>query len=160
MSGSIPALRLERVPAPGAQPNRAEMPGTTSTDKGFKTSNDGMGATWVKVPGDPKASVRIEQGYDGVTNVTDIFSGSLPRGGGSDLLATGLKTVGVKSGGQFRFTGIINPETVAAYQGGVAPADSLLGKVGIKALEKMGLEASTVQYELVRGKLALTIGVK
>ena len=155
MTTRAPAA-VEPAPAPVAPPNRAEMP-RAPTDKGFKTSNDGM-ATWVKVPGDPKASVRIEQGYDGVNNVTDIFSGNLPRGGGSDLLATGLKAVGVKSGGQFRFTGIINPETLAAYTSGVAPADSLLGKVGIKALEKLGLEASTVQYELVRGKLAVAIG--
>ena len=76
------------------------------------------------------------------------------------MLATGLNTAGVKSGGQFTFTGIINPETLTAYENRVAAADSLHGKVGKKALGKLGLEASTVQYQIVRGKPALTIGIK
>ena len=149
---------VEPVKAQDARPPPAKAGSEAFLDKGYTISNDGM-ATWVKVPGDPRASVRIEPGADGL-KVTDIFSGSQPSGSGSDMLAAGLKKSGLKSGGKFSFTGIINPETMAAYKAGVAPTESLLGKVGLKALDKLGLEASTVEYELVRGKLALAIGVK
>ena len=125
---------------------------------GVSTSNDGI-ATWVRVANDPKAVVRIESGFSG-QNVTDIYKGSLPSGSGSQLLATGLEATGLKSGGQFSFTGIINSETLSAYQGGVAASNSLLGKVGTNALSNMGLEASTIQYQVVRGKLNIVIGVK
>ena len=126
--------------------------------RGITTSNDGI-ATWVKVSDNPKAVVRIEPTSAGL-NVSDIYSGGLPSGSGSELLATGLNASGIKSGDQFTFSGVINPETLEAYKNGMVAADSLLGKVGIKALEKMELEASTVEYQIVRGKLNLIIRVK
>ena len=84
----------------------------------------------------------------------------MPSGSGSDLLAIGLKTVGVKSGEKFSFTGIINEETLTAFKNGISASDSLLGKVGVNALQKLGLEASTIEYQITRGKLSVVIGVK
>jgi hypothetical protein len=93
-------------------------------------------------------------------NVTDVYSGGLPSGTGSQLLAEGLKSTGLKSGGQFSITGIINQETKTAYQNGIAASDSLLGKTAANALNKMGLEPSSIQYQVIGGKLAITVGVK
>ena len=122
------------------------------------TSNDGF-ATWIKVVDDPRAVVRIEKNENSFY-VTDINKGSLPGGSGSDLLATGLRTTGVKSGDKVAFTGIINQETLSAYQSGIAAADSLLGKTGRNAIAKLGMEVSKVEFQLVRGKLSLVIEIK
>lgn len=143
--------KVVEMPVEGSGENSVRPTGVT-------VSNDGI-ATWVKVTSDSKAMVRIEAGSSGLS-VTDIFKGNLPTGSGSELLAAGLQATGLKSGGQFSFIGIINPETLAAYQSGVAASDSLLGRVGTNALGKMGLEASTIQYQMVRGKLNLVIEVK
>jgi hypothetical protein len=96
----------------------------------------------------------------GNLNVTDIYSGGLPSGSGSQMLTEGLQAAGLKSGGQFSFTGIINPETIAAYQNGVNASESLLGKVGLKAVNDLGMKATSVEYQIVHGKLGITIGVK
>jgi hypothetical protein len=125
--------------------------GVTAYDDGY--------AIWVKVDSDPKANVRIETSSTTI-NVTDIYSGNLPSGSGSELLSIGLKTSGLKSGDTFTFTKILNKETLAAYQSGIPATDSLLGKVGIKALRNLGLEASKVEYQMSRGSLNIVVGVQ
>ena len=76
------------------------------------------------------------------------------------FLAASLREGGLSSGQQLVFKGIINPETLAAYQSGGSAAESLLGRLGSKTLGQMGMEASSFEFQMVRGKLDLVIGVK
>jgi hypothetical protein len=120
--------------------------------------NDGI-ATWVKVPGDPKAFARIVE-ESGALHVTDIFRGGLPPGAGSQILAEGLKAAGVRHGQTVVFEGVINTETIAAARTGQSAANSLLGRLGAKALRALGLEPANIEYQVMRGKLAVIIMVK
>jgi RHS repeat-associated protein len=111
------------------------------------------------LPSDPKVFARIvPQGN--VLNVTDIFSGNLPAGSGSQLLAQTLQAAGAKSGQQIIFKGIQNVETMATFNAGGSAASSLLGHVGRNALEQLGLKAASFQFQVVKDKLELVIGVE
>lgn len=125
---------------------------------GLSVSNDGI-AIWAKVAGDAKASARVLQ-EPGALHVTDIFRGAQGAGSGSQILAAALREGGLSSGQRLVFKGIINPETLATYQAGGSAAESLLGRLGSKTLNQMGMEASSFEFQLVRGKLDLVIGVK
>jgi hypothetical protein len=141
-----------RTPAAPAVEATRGIPGLSFADDGF--------ATWAKVAGDEKAFARIVQEADAL-HVTDIYRGSLPPGSGSQLLAEGLKAAGgIRSGQRLIFKNIINPETIAAYEAGASAGTSLLGRTGTKALGYLGLEATTFEFQIVRGKLDLIIGVK
>jgi uncharacterized Zn-binding protein involved in type VI secretion len=155
-AGAALDANLEAIHPPIAPTKPAPAPELDI--QGIKVTNDGM-ATWVKVASDPKAVVRIENGYDGQL-VTDIFRGNLAPGSGSKLLVEGLKSTGLRSGDKLVMKGIINPETLATYQSGGSPADALLGKVGAKAIQALGKEVSSYEFQINRGKLDLVIGVK
>ncbi|HEY6725434.1 MAG TPA: RHS repeat-associated core domain-containing protein, partial [Polyangiaceae bacterium] len=124
----------------------------------LSVSNDGI-ATWVKVSGDPKAFGRFER-FGGVVNVTDVFRGSQPTGTGSEILVAGLRAEGFRQGEKLVFKGIINEETLAAYKAGGTAAESLLGRLGSKSLKKMGIEASSHEFQMAGDKLNMKIGVK
>jgi hypothetical protein len=112
------------------------------------------------IPGDPKAYARIELPELGIANITDIFKGGLPKGGGSDLLAKTLQSQGVSPSKQLVFKNIINSPTIEAFEAGLNPADTVMGKVGQRTLEKLGLTPSSFRFEVNRGKLDLIIDVK
>ena len=158
------ARDLDRLEAEvKAQNHEAEHPEAKSenltTDSNRLTvSHDGY-STKVMVDGHPDSMARIIKTNHGI-EVTDIYKRDLPSGTGSDMLAEGLKDVGLHSGDEFKITNIINPETKAAHENGVAASDSLLGKTATHALEKMGMEPSKIEYEMERDKLNLVIGVK
>jgi len=58
------------------------------------------------------------------------------------------------------FEGIINPETLATYRAGAPAGESLLARLGNKALKQLGLEASSYEFQVARGKLNLIVKVK
>lgn len=159
-----PAERLARTlrntaNAPRFSPAQSEpASGSLLALRGLNVTDDGI-AVWVKVASDPKAFARIERASDGL-HVTDIFRGGLPAGSGSQILATGLRAGGLSSGQKLVFKGIINQETLAAYRAGESAASSLLGRLGGKALGQVGLKASSFEFQMVRGKLDLVIGIK
>ena len=88
------------------------------------------------------------------------FRGQLPAGSGSKILSAGLQASGVKSGSTLVFEGIINPETLATYRAGAPAGESLLARLGNKALKQLGLEASSYEFQVARGKLNLIVKVK
>jgi hypothetical protein len=121
-------------------------------------SVDGI-AFWVKVAGDPKAYARILRDTDAL-RVTDISRGALPAGSGALILAEGLRAATLASGQRLIFSGITNAETLAHCESDLIAADSLLGRLGARALRQIGLEPVAYQFELVRGKLDLQIVVR
>jgi RHS repeat-associated protein len=124
----------------------------------ISVAEDSM-AIWAKVAGDPKAFARLVR-EPGALHVTDVFRGAQGPGSGSQILAAGLKAGGMSPGQQLVFKNIINEETLAAYRAGASASSSLLGRLGSKALGQLGLEASSFEFQVVRGKLDLVIGVK
>lgn len=142
----------------GKSPISKSPPATVLSEAELAVTEDKY-ATWVKAKGDSRAVVRIESTPEG-PKVTDLYKGDLASGSGSDMLAAGLEKSGLESGGKFSISGIVNPETMAAYESGVPAEDSLLGKVGTNALEKMGLKPSSISYEIVRDKLTIIFGVE
>jgi hypothetical protein len=105
------------------------------------------------------AYARILRDTDAL-RVTDVFRGALPAGSGSRILAEGLKGAALVSGQRLIFSGITNAETLAHYESGLIAADSLLGRLGAKALRQIGLEPVTYEFETVRGKLNLLVVVR
>jgi hypothetical protein len=113
------------------------------------------------VPGDPKAFIRAELPEPGVVEVTDIFRGGLPKGSGGQFLADTLKAQGISPSKQLVFKGIINEPTVKAFELGIDPANSVLGRTGRNALKRMGLSPKSFKFQVGRGrKLNLVINVK
>lgn len=109
------------------------------------------------VDGEPRAHIRMFPETNGVTEVTDFFRGDMPRGSGSIFLAKTLEAHGAIPSKQLFLSGIINPETIEAYQSGIPASESLLGKSATKALRHLGVEPNNVQYVIVRGKLGIAI---
>ncbi len=87
------------------------------------------------VDGEPLALTRILPETNGVTEVTDFFKGDMPKGSGSIFLAKTLEAHGAVPSKQLVLSGIINPETIEAYQAGIPASESLLGKSTTKALQ-------------------------
>jgi hypothetical protein len=100
------------------------------------------------VPGDPKAFIRAELPEPGVVGVTDIFRGGLPKGSGGQFLADTLKAQGISPSKQLVFKGIINEPTVKAFELGIDPANSVLGRTGRNALKRMGLSPKSLSFKL------------
>lgn len=138
-------------------PPAAKAPVSKVNVPGVKTSSDDF-AHWVK-SSDPKAFARLEPTTNGLS-VTDLFRGNLPPGSGATILAEGLRSGGLRSGQQLSFSNITNRATREAFQAGVPAADSLLGKVGSKALGQIGLKGTTFEFQVAGDKLGLTIGVQ
>ncbi len=108
-----------------------------------------------KIPGDNVAFFRATMPESGVVDVDSIFKGSLSSG--SDFLAQALKLHGTIPSKQLIFSGIVNAETREAFQRGTPAAESLLGRLGARALRELGIEPKSYRYEVVRGKLNLVI---
>jgi hypothetical protein len=121
--------------------------------------NDGI-AYQGRIRGDDKAFVRVVLKEPGVVNVEDVFRGNLPKGNGSEFLAETLIGHGVIPTKQLIFSNIIEPNTIEVYKKGAEPSTSTLGKVGIKALQKLGLKSFNMKFEIYRGKLNLIINVE
>ncbi|MEM7593072.1 MAG: hypothetical protein AAF383_16405 [Cyanobacteria bacterium P01_A01_bin.83] len=75
-------------------------------------------------------------------------------------MAKTLQGQNVSPSKQLVFKGIMNEPTVKAFEAGINPADSVLGKTGAKALKKLGLTPSSYRFEVNRGKLDLIIDVQ
>jgi hypothetical protein len=113
-----------------------------------------------KIPGDDMAFFRATLPRPGVVDVTSINSGSLPKGMGSELLAEALRRHDIMPTKSLVFAGITNPETLAAYRAGIGPADSLLGRLGAKALKSLGIKPKAFKFEFTEDKLNLIIDVE
>jgi len=133
----------------GASPNAAPLDVTTPDE--FSVQG--------KLPGDPKAFVRVEPGTD-VFKVTDIFRGGQPKGSGGDLLAQVLGKANFKSGNTLQIGPIENAPTQATFKAGGDPAGSVLGKTAKNALDRLGITPASFQFQIVRGKLTLVIVTK
>jgi Pretoxin HINT domain len=112
------------------------------------------------ISGDPKAYIRAELPEPGVVNVTDIFRGNLPKGSGGDFLAEALKGHNTIPSKQLVITNINNLPTFKAYENGIDPSESILGKTAKTTLEKLGLQPSNFRFEMSRGKLNLKVDIK
>ncbi|MEO8272455.1 MAG: hypothetical protein ABI620_00135 [Chloroflexota bacterium] len=150
-----------KAPAgPGASKSDAKRAttdagGTEAIPGGVRVVDDGF-ATTVSARRDPTALVRIEQ--DGNSfRLTDIFRRDLPSGSGAALLAEGLKAVKAGPGAELMIHGIVNQPTVDVHKAGGNPAESVLGKTAIRALESIGLTARAMHWEIVRGKLCIVM---
>ncbi|HEY9870483.1 MAG TPA: hypothetical protein V6D08_15065 [Candidatus Obscuribacterales bacterium] len=109
------------------------------------------------IPGDDKAWVRAEIPSPGVVNITSLHKGALPEGLGGQFLAEALKGHNAIPTERLILRDVLNPETLAAYKAGVAPADTLLGKCATKALKQLGMTPTSYKFEAVQGKLNLVI---
>lgn len=58
------------------------------------------------------------------------------------------------------FEGIINPQTLAAFRAGGSAVSSVLGRAGSRALSRLGLQASSFDFQTVGDGVNLVIGVK
>jgi RHS repeat-associated protein len=120
----------------------------------IKVRHDDFGATWAEVGPQDYARV-VREG--GTPNVTDVFRREQEAVRGSDLVAAALKSEGVRRGEVVVVSGIINPETIAAYQSGQSAASSLLGRTATGALSKLGINVKSVDWIDKRGKLGIAI---
>jgi hypothetical protein len=102
-------------------------------------------------PSNPITRIRAELPSPGVIDVTDISSIALGKGKGASLLSGVLKSSNEIPTRQLRFSNINNPPTLKAYADGINPADSVLGKTGLKTLEELGLEASVLDLRKYEG---------
>lgn len=112
------------------------------------------------IAGDDMAFVRAEQPAPGVVDITSINRGSLPKGVAGEFLAEALRAHGAVPTKELVFSNITNEPTRSAFKLGADPAQSVLGQVGTKALESLGLKARAYRFELVKGKLNLVIEVE
>jgi len=148
----------------GMQPGRKAGSGRTaagSADEripgGTLVEKDDF-ATTVKSRKDPTALVRLE--VDGQTlKLTDIFRRSLPPGTGVILLAEALQSVHAGPGFELIIHGIINPETLEAFEKGMNPLESKLGKTAERALAAIGLTPKNARWENIRGKQCIVMGI-
>ena len=61
---------------------------------------------------------------------------------------------------QLVFTNITNAPTKEAFNKGLDPSQTVLGKTGKKTLENLGLKPSNYSFEVYRGRLNLKIDVE
>ncbi|MEJ2622771.1 MAG: hypothetical protein P8163_21800 [Candidatus Thiodiazotropha sp.] len=92
--------------------------------------------------------------------MTDIFRGELPKGSGGQFLSEALQRHGAILAKQLIFKNITNEPTVNLCKTRGYPAESVLGKVAEKTLQKLNLEPGNYDFQLTRGKLNLVIDVK
>jgi hypothetical protein len=158
-----PATKREGAPQ-ARQPATAPVE-KASTDKvrpardPFTVDRDEYSTT-VRSRADGNALARIQVEGGGVFMMTDVQKRDLPSGSGSDLLARALREVQAGPGNTLIIHGIINPETVPVYEAGGLPETSLLGRMGEKALTKVGLAPASVKWEIIRGKLCIVIKIQ
>ena len=136
-----------------------ERPGDQPDIPGVKLDKDAYSIK-SSIPGNDKAYVRAETPSPGVIEVTDLYKGDLPKGGGSQLLAQTLRDHGALPTKELVFKGVINQATLEAYHAGIAAEDTPLGKSGARALEQLGLKAKNIRYETKRGKLNIVFDVE
>ncbi|MBP0036054.1 MAG: hypothetical protein J7524_23310, partial [Roseofilum sp. Belize BBD 4] len=107
----------------------------------------------------PRPFVRAELPARDVVEVTDIYRRTLPPGSGSMLLVKTLEHYDAIPYKRLIFTNIENAPTIETYKLGRDAAESVLGRVGRRALEKLGLNPTEFRFEMFRGKLNLIIEV-
>jgi RHS repeat-associated protein len=96
----------------------------------------------------------------GQVNVLEIYRESQEEIRGSDMLARALHVERIKPGEIVYISHIVNDQTVDAYDKGRNARDSLLGRTGASALEKIGKSAASIDWHEKDGLLniAITVG--
>jgi hypothetical protein len=150
---TTPAGKTGSGPAPVEQgaAGQATIPG------GITVTADGA-AILAKSRRDPAAFVRIETDGDSV-RVSDVYRRPLPDGSGAILMAEGLRGAKVAPGNEVTIHDIVDPETLKSYKNKGVAADSKLGKTIQRALESIGLTPATMDWQIIRGKLAIVVKV-
>lgn len=108
---------------------------------------------------DNRAFMRAELPEPGIVEITDIFRGRLPQGSGGDFIAATLAGHHAIPTKKLIFKNIENAATKEAFITGIAPSETVLGRTGKKALEKLGLIPANYSFAIDRGKLKLIIDV-
>jgi hypothetical protein len=111
----------------------------------------------VRVAGDKRAWFRANAPCNGTVEVTDIYSGDLPEGAGNHLLTAALIAHKALPSEKLVFKQILEPRTIDQLKAGVAPSDTVMGKLGIKTLKQLGYTPTNCTVEMVRGHLNMTI---
>ena len=92
--------------------------------------------------------------------VTDAFSGTLPSGSGSRIIATILKEKQIFPRNRLVFRNVINDETLTHFARSGAAADSLLGRMGEKVARYIGREIDRQYFQFSidgSGKVSLDL---
>jgi RHS repeat-associated protein len=102
-------------------------------------------------PNHPQTRLRAEL-YDGITDFTDINSEALGKGRGPELMEKGINDLNINIGKEFHFSSINNPPTWEAWEAtgrvdGSNAANSVLGKTGIRAAERLGIEVDSAVFQ-------------
>lgn len=143
-----------------ANPGAARSAGAAAGDRGSSRIPNLETQGTPAQPGVPEARLAFDPShhptrvraelYDGIVDFTDINSAALGKGQGADLLAQAARDLRIQFEKEFRFSAITNEPTLQAWQTGVNAADSVLGRTGIQAAEKLGLEVTNVRFETYR----------
>jgi hypothetical protein len=145
---------LSKVAGPLIQklkPPQVKPPTVTLYDDGYT-----IRAT---VPGDPKAIARVDRDFSTV-RVLDVARGNQPAGSGSGILRPALESANLRAGDQLMFHNIINEQTAGVYEAGGDAANTVLGGLGRKTLNNMGLNGTNFRFQTSRQKLEMVIDVE
>lgn len=146
-----------RAAAPKPKPKKKPLP--TDEELGLYTHDDGFGV-WVKSRVDVEAAARVESGAAGPV-ITDVYRRGLPKGSGTALVSRALREVPPERGGKITISGIVNEPTLDALDAGLPASESLLGKLGARALRENGFEPGAARWTTGRnGKPGIEIDVK
>ena len=131
------------------KPAEPEEPIIPLTDRDLKVKKDSYGVITVSTDKNPKVYARIEtedRRGNPVVHVSDIFAKNSEKNTGSTVLAKGLSQIHIGEGEDFSIVGIINEPTLEGIANGYKAKDTLLGKTGSKAINKMGFDVDKVEY--------------
>jgi hypothetical protein len=147
--GPAPAARTATpAPAPGAKPDEILPGGVFVKSDDFSTS--------VHSNADPNAYVRFEIEGKTVT-MTDAYRKDLPEGSGKLLVAEGLRRVKAGPGTELVLHNVVNEPSKEAHAAGAGPREVLVGRMTLRALERLGLTPTDVRWATIRGKLCIII---
>ncbi|CAN5317762.1 hypothetical protein BH11CYA1_BH11CYA1_41250 [soil metagenome] len=92
--------------------------------------------------------------------ITDINIGALPKGSGNQLLTKFLEAHNAIPREKLIFRQIMEPTTVQQLQDGIEPAQTVMGKLGIKSMKALGVTPKSCTVEIVEGQIVMTISTK
>jgi RHS repeat-associated protein len=119
------------------------------------------GSVGAEVPSVPGAMVHIKiPKTPGIIEVPGIYKGQLPKGGGGKLLEKLLRAKNIKPTKQLIYKNIAEPSVIEAYEQGMNPANTVLGKQGERVLAQFNLKPKSFEFKVNDGILDLVINVK